>query len=49
MLGIPKHHALCLSLLLALCVTVLTVVPGAMDAYAGKFWDAAVWVAGCFS
>ena len=49
MLGSPKYHILFMGLLLLACLGLFLAVPGVMEAYATRFWDAALWVGGCFS
>lgn len=42
-------HLLLVATLALVGFGVFTLYPGAAEAFAERFWDAALWVGGCFS
>ncbi|MEH6629326.1 MAG: hypothetical protein V7776_00780 [Halopseudomonas aestusnigri] len=43
-----KHLLVILSAMV-ICLAVILVFPESLEAFGAKFWDAALWVGGCFS
>ena len=43
------QHLLFIALVLIACLAVILTFPESLEAFGAKFWDAALWVGGCFS